>query len=75
MPVREGAKVVDANGNDIGVVTSGSLGPSLNQPVALAYVAAAQAAVGTAVFAIVRDKRVPMTVTATPFVPNRYHRG
>ena len=33
---REGAKVVDANGADIGVVTSGSLGPSINQPVALA---------------------------------------
>lgn len=75
MPVREGAKVIDASGAEIGVVTSGSLGPSLNQPVALAYVAAAQAAVGTAVFALVRDKKVPMTVASTPFVPNRYYRG
>jgi aminomethyltransferase len=75
MPVREGAKVVDASGAEIGVVTSGSLGPSLNQPVALAYVAAAKAAVGTAVFALVRDKKVPMTVASTPFVPNRYYRG
>jgi len=57
------------------VVTSGSLGPSLNQPVALAYVAATHAAVGTAVFALVRDKKVPMTVASTPFVPNRYYRG
>jgi len=75
MPVREGAKVVDATGAEIGVVTSGSLGPSLNQPVALAYVSTANAAVGTAVFALVRDKKVSMTVTSTPFVPNRYHRG
>ena len=75
MPVREGAKVVDANGAEIGVVTSGSLGPSLNQPVALAYVSTANAAVGTPVFALVRDKKVPMTVASTPFVPNRYHRG
>jgi aminomethyltransferase len=75
MPVREGAKVIDASGAEIGVVTSGSLGPSLNQPVALAYVAAAQAAMGTAVFALVRDKKVPMTVASTPFVPNRYYRG
>ena len=75
MPVREGAKVIDASGAEIGVVTSGSLGPSLNQPVALAYVAAAHAAVGTAVFALVRDKKVPMTVASTPFVPNRYYRG
>ena len=75
MPVREDAKVVDATGAEIGVVTSGSLGPSLNQPVALAYVATAHATVGTAVFALVRDKKVPMTVASTPFVPNRYHRG
>jgi aminomethyltransferase len=75
MPVREGAQVVDADGTPLGKVTSGSLGPSINQPVALAYVATSHATVGTQVFAIVRDKRVAMTVTATPFVPNRYYRG
>lgn len=75
MPVREGAKVVSADGTEIGVVTSGSPSPSLGQPVALAYVSASQAALGTEVFAIVRDKRVAMTVTALPFVPNRYYRG
>ena len=75
MPVREGAKVVDATGQELGVVTSGSLGPSLNQPVALAYVQTASAALGTEVFALVRDKRVAMTVAPLPFVPNRYHRG
>ncbi|MCH8178626.1 MAG: glycine cleavage system aminomethyltransferase GcvT [Proteobacteria bacterium] len=75
MPVREGAQVVNAAGEAIGRVTSGSLGPSINQPVALAYVDAAHAALGTGVFALVRDKRVAMTVTALPFVPNRYHRG
>jgi aminomethyltransferase len=31
--------------------------------------------VGTQVFALVRDKQVPMTVTTLPFVPNRYYRG
>lgn len=75
MPVREGAQVVDAAGAPIGRVTSGSLGPSIDQPVALAYLGAAHTAIGTEVFAIVRDKRVPMTVTTLPFVPNRYHRG
>jgi aminomethyltransferase len=75
MPVREGAKVIDANGIELGVVTSGSLGPSINQPVALAYVNTSHTAVGTQVFAIVRDKRVPMAVTTLPFVPNGYYRG
>jgi aminomethyltransferase len=75
MPVREGAVVVDADGQTIGKVTSGSIGPSLNQPVALAYLDAPHTAVGTPVFAVVRDKRVAMSVTTLPFVPNRYFRG
>jgi len=75
MPVREGAKIVTADGTVIGVVTSGTLAPTVNQPVALAYLAADHTAVGTEVFALVRDKRTPMVVTATPFAPNRYYRG
>jgi aminomethyltransferase len=75
MPVREGARLVNADGQDVGQVTSGSLGPSLNQPIALAYVQTAYAAVGTQLHALVRDKRVPMSVTSLPFVPNRYYRG
>ncbi|TXH40161.1 MAG: glycine cleavage system aminomethyltransferase GcvT [Burkholderiaceae bacterium] len=75
MPVREGAKVVDEAGNELGVVTSGSLGPSVNQPVALAYLKSSHIATGTAVFALVRDKKVPMTVAPTPFAPHRYFRG
>jgi aminomethyltransferase len=75
MPVREGAKVVDQDGVELGVVTSGSLGPSINQPVALAYLKRSHTTVGTQVFAIVRDKRVPMSVTTLPFVPNGYYRG
>ncbi|MDD3786754.1 MAG: glycine cleavage system aminomethyltransferase GcvT, partial [Hydrogenophaga sp.] len=35
----------------------------------------AHATVGTRVNAIVRGKAVPMEVSATPFVPNRYVRG
>ncbi len=75
MPVREGAKLVNADGTEIGVVTSGSLGPTVNQPVALGYVQTAYAPQGTEVFALVRDKRVSMTVAATPFAPHRYFRG
>lgn len=75
MPVREGARVITEDGTDIGVVTSGSIGPTVNQPVALAYLATPHAAVGTAVYAVVRDKRVAMTVSPLPFAPHRYHRG
>ncbi len=75
MPVREGAKIVTADGTEVGVVTSGTLGPTVNKPVALAYVAIAHAALGTELFAVVRDKRTPMTVSSTPFTPNGYYRG
>ena len=75
MPVREGAKLVDANGAEIGVVTSGTLGPTVGKPVALGYVQTAFATVGTELFAEVRGKRTPMTVSSTPFTPNGYFRG
>ena len=75
MPVREGAQLVAADGCPLGIVTSGTLGPSVNQPVAIAYLQAEQANIGAQVFALVRDKRTPMTVTAMPFTPNRYFRN
>ncbi|WP_310385351.1 glycine cleavage system aminomethyltransferase GcvT [Roseateles sp.] len=75
MPVREGAKLVNADGLEVGVVTSGTLGPTVAKPVALAYLRKDYAAVGVEVFAIVRGKRTPMTVSSTPFTPNGYFRG
>ena len=75
VPVREHTVLQSADGQAIGEVTSGLLGPSADQPVAMGYVHPAHAAVGTRVVAIVRGKPVPMEVSAMPFVPNRYHRG
>jgi aminomethyltransferase len=74
-PVREGTPVVSAEGTALGTVTSGTLGPTVNQPVAMAYLPASHAAAGTEVFAEVRGKRLPMRVSAMPFAPHRYHRG
>ena len=62
-------------GVKIGEVTSGLLGPTANVPVAMGYVDLASAGLGTVVNAMVRGKAVPMTVSAMPFVPNRYYRG
>lgn len=75
VPVREGTELQDASGRKVGTVTSGLLSPTLNQPIALAYVEPASAAIGTTLQALVRGKAVPMQVQATPFVPPRYHRG
>ena len=75
VPVREHVKLENLDGQTVGEVTSGLLSPTLNQPVALAYVQPDYAATGTELFAMVRGKPVPMVVTPTPFVPTRYHRG
>jgi aminomethyltransferase len=75
VPVREHTELQDAQGQRAGEVTSGLLGPTINQPVAMGYVAAALASPGTRLNAIVRGKPVPMEVATMPFVPNRYYRG
>ena len=75
IPVREPSPLVDLQGNPAGRVTSGVLGPSINQPIAMAYVHSASTAIGTRLNAIVRGKPVPMEVVTMPFVPNRYFRG
>jgi aminomethyltransferase len=75
VPVREHTELQDESGARIGEVTSGLLGPSIDKPVAMGYVTPQHAATGSKVFALVRGKRVPMEVSAMPFVPNRYYRG
>ena len=59
----------------IGAVTSGGFGPSLDGPIAMGYVPAALAAPGTRVFAELRGKRLPLTVTGLPFIMPKYKRS
>jgi aminomethyltransferase len=73
MAAREGANVF-AGDQMVGVVTSGGFSPSLERPIAMAYVASAQAQPGTALALDVRGRRLVATVTPLPFVPHRYHR-
>ena len=75
IPVRDHTTLHSANGEAIGEVTSGLLGPSINQPIAMGYVGPEFAAIGTPVNAMVRGKPVPMQVCAMPFVPTNYFRG
>ncbi len=75
IPVRDGTRLQSFEGQDIGIVTSGLLGPTANRCIAMGYLATAFAEPGTRVQAIVRGKPVPMEVSTLPFVPTRYHRG
>ena len=73
-PVREGAMVVDDEGNDVGKVTSGGFSPMLEAPIAMAYVPAAMAEPGSAVSLAQRGKVLQAKVVPMPFLPHRYHR-
>lgn len=73
-PVREGAAVVDAAGATIGRVTSGGFAPSVQKPIAMAYVPAALAVPGTRITLVQRGKQHQAEVVAMPFVPHRYVR-
>ena len=75
-PVREGAALFAdaASSEQIGAVTSGGFGVSLNAPVAMGYVPTALSALDAKLFAEVRGQRLPLTVAAMPFVINTYKR-
>ncbi len=75
VPVREGTTVVDSHGRKLGHVTSGTIAPSVNQPIAMAYLPVDHAQPQHEVYAEVRGKRIPMRVSPMPFHPHRYFRG
>lgn len=59
--------VIRHDGQDVGVVTSGTHSPSLNEPIGVAYVPANLAAVGSTFDVVIRDRAVPAVVAKTPF--------
>lgn len=75
-PMREGVMLYasDAGGDPIGQITSGGFGPTVGGPVAMGYVPAELAKEGTRVFGDLRGKRLPLTITALPFVAARFKR-
>jgi aminomethyltransferase len=74
-PVRAGATIhLESEDEPVGSVTSGVYGPTVDGPVAMGYVPTAQAEPGTRLFAEVRGKRLPVTVSETPFVAPGYKR-
>jgi glycine cleavage system T protein len=64
---RHGYKLQNAEGKEIGYVTSGTQAPSLNKAIGIAYVEKASAAEGTDVFVMIRDKAVKAQVVKMPF--------
>ncbi|HEX8666431.1 MAG TPA: glycine cleavage system aminomethyltransferase GcvT [Beijerinckiaceae bacterium] len=74
-PAREGTPITTPDGREVGTVTSGGFGPTVNGPVAMGYVAREAAQPGTELHLVVRGKPLPAKVAAMPFAPHRYKRG
>jgi aminomethyltransferase len=74
-PAREGTEITNAAGEAIGHITSGGFGPSVGAPVAMGYVAKAEAAADTSVNLMVRGNPRPAVVARMPFVKANYYRG
>ncbi len=75
-PVREGAPLFAdvASSEQIGAVTSGGFGPSINAPVTMGYLPSSHATPGGLVYAELRGQRLPLLIAPMPFVPNTYKR-
>jgi len=64
---RDGYRCLDENGNEIGVVTSGSPSPTLGKNIALAYVPPSMTGLGTEIFVEIRTQKCKAVVVGTPF--------
>ncbi len=73
-PIRDGAALSTSDGTSVGMVTSGGFGPTVEAPIAMAYVATEHSADGTELFAEGRKGAEPCRVAPLPFVEHRYWR-
>lgn len=74
-PAREGASIVNSEGEEIGKITSGGPSPTLGKNVAMGYIKDGFHKSGTGVEVVVRGKKRQAKVTKMPFVPSKYYKG
>ncbi len=73
-PAREGTEILSKDGQEIGVITSGGYGPTVEGPIAMGYVARSFANEGNEIQLLVRGKTMSANIVPLPFVPHRYYR-
>lgn len=64
---RHNYEVCDAEGNKIGVVTSGTMSPMLNQGIGMAYINSTYTKLGTEIYIRVRKKLLKAEIVKIPF--------
>ncbi|CBX92901.1 hypothetical protein IAQ61_005748 [Plenodomus lingam] len=71
-PAREGAKIVNDAGEEIGSITSGCPSPTLKKNISMGYIKDGMHKAGTEVQVLVRGKKRKAVVTRMPFIPSKY---
>ncbi|MHC8510214.1 MAG: glycine cleavage system aminomethyltransferase GcvT [Rhodospirillales bacterium] len=69
-PARAGAEIQNTAGDAVGRVTSGGFGATVEGPIAMGYITAAEAETGAAVRLMVRGKALEAEIVKPPFVPD-----
>ncbi len=64
---RNGYPILDAKGNEIGKVTSGTMSPSLSKGIGLGYVTTENAKLDNTIYIQIRINKVPATIVKLPF--------
>ena len=72
---REKTKIYNESNSEIGEITSGTFGPSVNGPVAMGYVKNKFSKKDTKIFLEVRGKKHPATICGLPFYKKSYVKG
>jgi len=71
---REGVKIFSKDDQEIGSITSGTFGPSVNSPIAMGYVKYDFSKPGTKVILEVRGKKYDAKISELPFYKKSYVR-
>ena len=64
---RKDYEIYDSDNSNIGVVTSGTMSPSLGKAIGLGYVSANSAKTGTIIYINIRNNMIKAVVSKTPF--------
>ena len=72
---RESTRIFDEKNNEIGKITSGTFGPSVNGPIAMGYVKNDFSKLNTKIFLEVRGKKIPASICNMPFYRKKYVKG
>ncbi|KAJ4353337.1 Aminomethyltransferase, mitochondrial [Didymosphaeria variabile] len=74
-PAREGAEIVNENGEKIGNITSGCPSPTAKKNISMGYIKDGMHKSGTEVQVVVRGKKRKATVTKMPFIGSKYYKA